>query len=85
MMMLHNRQNIVGKHADGGSIEAIANEVEGVDFVVPQHRDFKVFLVPTAQELERLFHRGNGNCLSTPTEEQTKHFARLLNQGSSLE
>jgi hypothetical protein len=73
------------------ALKSIVKEVEVVDFVVTQrtetneHRNFKEFLAPTAQELERLIHRGTGNRLSTPTDEQNNHFASLLNQGSSLE
>jgi len=50
-----------------------------------EDRDFKEFLVPTAQELERLIHKGAGNDQSTQTDEQENGFANLLNQGSSLE
>jgi hypothetical protein len=73
------------------ALKSVGKEVEVVDVVVTQrmetneHRDFKEFLVPTAQALERFIHRGSGDCLSTPTDEQNNHFARLLNQGSSLE
>jgi hypothetical protein len=70
------------------ALKSIGTEVEMIGADVTQrtetneHRDFREFLVPTAQELERLILRG---AISSHTNEQDNCFANLLNQGSSLE
>ena len=48
-------------------------------------RNFAEFLRPSAHELCRLIHVNAAHRISTRNNEQNSCFARLLNQGSSLE
>ena len=86
----HHGTRNAGPTLRSEALKRTAKEVELVDVVTQrtetnEHRGFKEFLSPTAQELQRFIHRGTGDCLSTQTDKQDNHFASLLNQGSSLE